>query len=28
VFTLHGIYAIRCAIHPQMKMTVEVREQE
>lgn len=28
MFTLHGIYSIRCAIHPQMKMTVEVIEQE
>lgn len=28
VFTKAGTYAIRCAIHPQMKLTVEVSEQE
>jgi len=28
VFTRAGTYAIRCAIHPQMHMTVEVSEQE
>lgn len=28
VFTKPGTYAIRCAIHPQMKLTVEVSEQE
>jgi plastocyanin len=28
VFTHAGTYAIRCAIHPQMHMTVEVSEQE
>ena len=28
VFTRPGVYAIRCAIHPQMKLTVEVSEQE
>ena len=27
-FTRAGSYAIHCAIHPQMHMTVEVREQE
>jgi plastocyanin len=26
VFSRAGIYTISCAIHPQMKMTVEVRE--
>ena len=28
VFTRPGSYVIRCAIHPQMHMTVEVSEQE
>jgi plastocyanin len=28
VFTQPGVYTIRCAIHPQMKMTVEVSEWE
>jgi plastocyanin len=28
VFTRPGVYAIRCAIHPQMKLTVEVSELE
>lgn len=28
VFIRPGIYTIRCAIHPQMKLTVEVSEQE
>ena len=28
VFTQAGLYTIRCAIHPQMKMMVEVSEQE
>ncbi len=28
VFTQPGIYSIRCAIHPQMRLTVEVSEQE
>lgn len=28
VFTKAGTYAIRCTIHPQMKLTVEVSEQE
>ncbi|SDN10362.1 Plastocyanin [Afipia sp. GAS231] len=28
VFIRPGIYAIRCAIHPQMKLTVEVSELE
>ena len=28
VFTQPGTYTIRCAIHPQMKLTVEVSEQE
>ncbi len=28
VFTRPGTYTIRCAIHPQMKLTVEVSEQE
>ena len=28
VFTQSGIFTIRCAIHPQMKLVVEVSEQE
>jgi plastocyanin len=28
VFSRSGTYAIHCAIHPQMHMTVEVREQD
>ena len=28
VFTRPGIFNVRCAIHPQMKMVVEVTEQE
>ena len=28
VFTQAGVYTIRCAIHPQMKLTVEVSEPE
>jgi plastocyanin len=28
VFTQAGLYTIRCAIHPQMKMLVEVSEQD
>ena len=28
VFTRPGVFAIRCAIHPQMRMTVEVSERE
>jgi plastocyanin len=28
VFTRPGIYSVSCAIHPQMRMTVEVSEQE
>jgi plastocyanin len=28
VFTRPGVFTIRCAIHPQMRMTVEVSEQE
>lgn len=28
VFTKPGTYVIRCAIHPQMKLIVEVSEQE
>ena len=28
VFSQPGLYTVRCAIHPQMKMTVEVSEWE
>ena len=28
VFTQAGLYTIRCAIHPQMKLVVEVTEKE